>query len=163
MDGFSPYQQDLIFPKLAKYLKPGGRLYIVGLQPLPDSAVGDANIICTVRRVRDACILLSGQKCYREYPVDWIERQLTAEPTMKLNTSSTFPILYKHQTIVNQINVARYKLPDFISPDLADEMKKVLDDLETKSLEATQRSGRIQLGFDYVVTAEKKALKDNTE
>jgi SAM-dependent methyltransferase len=156
MDGFSPYQQDLMIPKLCKYLKPGGRLYLVGLQPIPDSAPGPADIICKVRQIRDACILLAKHRCYREYPVDWIERQIEKIPELKLVNTASFPILYKHQTIVNQINVARSKFPFFPSqaPGLVDEMKKVLDDLERQSFEATKNGQRIRLGFDYVVTAE---------
>lgn len=167
MDGFSPYQQDCMLPKLAALLKPGGRLYVVGLEPIPDSDDGDANVICKVRRIRDACILLAGHRCYREYPVDWIHRQFNNSstngngnnsPGMRLLRTSKFPILYRHATIVKQINVARSKFRFFPSPEVADSMRKVLDELEVESLEATQRSpnGRLQLGFDYVVSAEKR-------
>ena len=157
MDGFSPYQQDLMLPKLTALLKPGGRLYIVGLQPIPDK-VNDpaANIICRVRQIRDACILLAGHKCYREYPIDWVHRQVQKIDSLLLVEASEFPILYKHSTIVRQINVARSKLPYFPSPQLAESMKSVLDQLEQESLEATQTLGSIKLGFDYVVSTEKK-------
>ena len=160
MDGFSPYQQDLMLSKLAAYLKPGGKMYIIGLEPIPDSAPDEANIMCKVRRARDACILLAGHRCYREYPVEWIHRQVDAEPHLKLLTTTKFPILYKHQTIVRQIDVGRSKFKYFPTPELADEMRKVLDDLEQESLEATKRVGRIKLGFDYLVTAERK-VDDN--
>lgn len=157
MDGFSPYEQDQMVLKLSKLLKPGGRLYIVGLEPLPDTAPGDANIICKIRQVRDACILLAGHRCYREYPVRWVERQINHERVgLRLMQTNTFPILYRHATIVNQINVARSKLPFFPSQELANSMKAVLDDLEQQSLQATNEGGRIRLGFDYVVTAEKE-------
>lgn len=159
MDGFSPYQQDLMIPKLAKLLKPGGRLYVVGLEPIPDKAPGDANIMCKVRQVRDACILLAGHRCYREYPVEWVERQIKMNVnSLRLLNTSTFPILYRHTTIVNQIKVARSKFRYFPTPELADTMKLVLDDLESQSLKATTERGRIRLGFDYVVTAEKQEL-----
>ena len=52
MDGFSPYTQDLIVPKLAKLLRPGGRLYIVGLQPIPDQ-VNVNNLI--IKRPESVC------------------------------------------------------------------------------------------------------------
>jgi hypothetical protein len=162
MDGFSPYEQDLMIPKLAACLKPGGRLYIVGLQPIPDSAPDEANIICKVRKVRDACILLAGHRCYREYPVDWIQRQILHDQQhLDLLTTSTFPILYKHQTIASQINVGRSKFKHFPTTELAEEMRRVLDDLERQSLEATNRVGRIKLGFDYIITAEKKGAGDS--
>jgi hypothetical protein len=162
MDGFSPHQQDLMIPKLVNYLKPGGRLYIVGLQPVPDSAPDEANIVCKVRQVRDACILLAGHRCYREYPVDWIQRQIESNPQLDLLNTTTFPIMYRHETIISQIKVGRSKFPHFPTPELANEMKKVLDDLEQQSLEATQKVGRIRLGFDYIVTAERK-LEDAFE
>ena len=191
MDGFSPYQQDLMIPKLMRLLKPGGRLYIVGLEPIPDKVepVGDettagANIICQVRRVRDACILLAGHRCYREYPLEWIQRQIqqtkyNPDPNardqgdgrngehLSLISSNTFSILYKHTSIVTQINVGRSKFKYFPSPALADSMKKVLDDLEKQSLDATSKAntstsgGRIKLGFDYVVAAEKVVVSKN--
>ncbi|KAG7369629.1 hypothetical protein IV203_027375 [Nitzschia inconspicua] len=158
MDGFSPYKQDLMIGKLLQYLKPGGRLYIVGLEPIPDDAPGDADIICQVRRVRDACILLAGHRCYREYPLEWILRQIRQQYSKELELidSTRFPILYRHATIVKQINVGRSKIPYFPNPELAGAMKELLNDLEERSREATERSGgRIKLGFDYIVTTEK--------
>lgn len=161
MDGFSPYKQDQMIDKLVSLLKDGGRLYIVGLQPIPDSAPGEANIICKVRQVRDACILLAGHRCYREYPLDWIQRQVQSHPNLQLIRSSTFPILYRHRTIVKQIQVGRSKLPHFPSPELAEEMRKTLDELEVKSKEATDKAGgKIRLGFDYIVTAQKTGDND---
>ena len=156
MDGFSPYYQDLIFPRLNKHLKPGGRLYVVGLNPIPHQADGDANIFCKVTKLRDACILLAGHRCYREYPVEWIERHLE-NAGLKIVGSSQFPIMYSHAAIVRQLNVARSKLPLFPSKALAKEMGEQIDALERESKAATDRSptGRLRLGFDYVVTAEK--------
>lgn len=163
MDGFSPFKQDLILPKLAALLNPGGRLYIVGLQPIPDKVDDPAgNIICRVRQVRDACILLAGHRCYREYPVDWIERQVDEMDGMRLVETGKYPILYRHATILRQINVGRSKFPYFPTPELAESMGKVLDQLEKESFEATQKSsnGAITLGFDYVVCVEKASVGD---
>ena len=61
MDGFSPYYQDLMLPRLARHLNPGGRVYIVGLQPIPDEVEGPGNVVCKVRKARDACILLASE------------------------------------------------------------------------------------------------------
>jgi hypothetical protein len=155
MDGFSPYYQDLIFPRLCKHLKPGGRLYVVGLNPIPHKTSGDANIFCEVTRLRDACILLAGHRCYREYPVEWIERHLE-KAGLKVISSSNYPIMYTHAAIVRQLNVARSKLPLFPSEALAKEMGEAIDALEEESKLATDRSpnGRLRIGFDYVVSAE---------
>ena len=160
MDGFSPYYQDLIFPRLSKHLKPGGIMYVVGLNPIPHETSGDANIFCKVTKLRDACILLAGHRCYREYPVDWIERHLE-KAGLKVVSSSQFPIMYSHAAIVRQLNVARSKLSLFPSEALAKEMGETIDALEKESKEATDKSpnGRLRLGFDYVVTAEKQEIE----
>ncbi len=55
----------LIFVRLVKHLAPNGRLYIIGMHPIPDKAVGPADIVCEVRRARDAFILLAGHRPYR--------------------------------------------------------------------------------------------------
>jgi len=65
VDGFSPFAQDIIIKKLKNHLNPQGRLYIVGMQPIPDHAAGAAEIITEIRRARDACILLAGHRPYR--------------------------------------------------------------------------------------------------
>jgi len=163
MDGFSPYSQDVMIEKLCRYLRPGtGRLYLVGLQPLPDAVPGDpdATIICRIRQVRDACILLAGHRCYREYPLHWIERQIRrcAVP-LRLVHASQFPILYSRETATKQINVGRSKLSLIRAngdPILADGLERQLQSLEQQLRDACAKrsNGRIELGFDYVVTAE---------
>ena len=40
IDGFSPYFQDRAFPRLARHLAPGGRMYVIGLQPVPERVEG---------------------------------------------------------------------------------------------------------------------------
>lgn len=155
MDGFSPYYQDRIFDRLKQHLKPGGRIYVVGLQPIPDRVDGAANIFCRVTKLRDACILLAGHRCYREYPQDWVERHMIKSGLNVVGTSK-HPILYTHKAIVRQLNVARSKLSYFPSQGLADQMRETIDALEKESRGATDKSptGRLKLGFDYIVCAE---------
>jgi SAM-dependent methyltransferase len=163
LDGFSPYRQDELIARLARLLKPQGRLYIVGLEPIPDSVNGPANVMCKVRQVRDACILLAGHRCYREYPLEWVQRQVRDyTPQLKLIDSSSFPILYRHATILKQIDVARSKFPLFANSALRESMKQVCNQLEEESYKATQKAAnnKLQLGFDYVVVAEKVATPD---
>ena len=154
MDGFSPYRQDEIIPKLAHLLKPGGRIYIVGLEPIPDRAEGPGNVICKIRQVRDACILLAGHRCYREYPVEWIEKQVMRTQNLKLKQTDRFPILYQYSTILRQINVGRSKFSSFPTPALVSSMKEVFDELDRQAFDSTV-NGPIKFGFDYVVSVEK--------
>ena len=154
--GFSPYFQDRLLLRLARHLAPRGRMYVIGLQPVPDEAGGDRDVFCRITKVRDACILLAGHRCYREYPMDWIVRHL-ALAGLDIAEMRTYPIRYDHGTMVRQINVGRSKLKFFQSKGMAREMRHVLDGLEKESLEVArrQKDSRVTLGFDYIVVAEK--------
>ncbi|KAL3796139.1 hypothetical protein HJC23_000642 [Cyclotella cryptica] len=161
IDGFAPYFQDLIFDRLVPHLAPGGRMYIIGLQPIPDRVEGDANVMCKITKIRDACILLANHRCYREYPVDWIQRHVR-RAGLDIVETRQYPIRYDHGTMLKQINVGRSKLKLFPTRGIAEEMGVILDRLEKESLEVTKRqaSGRVTLGFDYVVVAEKSKNAD---
>jgi len=158
MDGFSPYYQDRIFDRLKVHLKPSGRLYVIGLQPIPDKANGDADLFCRVTRLRDSCILLAGHRCYREYPLDWIVRHMKKSGFDIVKTEK-HPIQYSYIAMKRQLDVARSKLPLFPSKGLAEEMKKTIDNLDAECKAAIERSPRkrIQIGFDYIVCGEMKS------
>lgn len=51
--------------RLKRHLNPHGRLYVIGMNPIPDSATPPADIISEIRQARDACILLAGHRPYR--------------------------------------------------------------------------------------------------
>jgi len=109
-----------------------------------------------VTRLRDACILLAGHRCYREHPRTWVERQLAAHGFKVLGTEE-LPILYSEHAVRRQLNVARTKLPLFKDARLKAAMKASIDELDRRvaATIATQHpSKRIKQGFDYVIAAE---------
>ena len=92
--------------------------------------------------------------------------QVLAENRIRLSDLSPcfrvqYPIKYTYHTMERQINVARSKLKLFPTRALADSMGRVLDDLEKEAEEATskQPDGRLTLGFDYVVVAERSSTE----
>nr|MBF0684434.1 class I SAM-dependent methyltransferase [Pseudomonas sp.] len=76
LDGFAPYGQYELFHRLRPLV--GKRLYVVGLQPyvpyFPQDPAG--KIVCELGRVRDACLLLADERPYREYPMEWVLKQI---------------------------------------------------------------------------------------
>lgn len=78
MDKFSAsaYFQDVIFERLNTHLRPGGKLLILGMEPISDDNDGVAKITTDIKHAQDACQLLAGERPYREYPLSWIERSL---------------------------------------------------------------------------------------
>ncbi|GMH56799.1 hypothetical protein TL16_g02222 [Triparma laevis f. inornata] len=159
VDGFSPYYQDLILPRLKTHLKPGGKIYVVGLNPIPDTFPGDGDIICEIRRLRDACILLAGHRCYREYPIEWIERHM--EQIGFECESKRFPILWSKASTLRQVNVAKSKLP-LMKGSVRQGMAKEIERIE-KEVDRLFEGGnkKIQVGFDYVVAG--TLLEDKME
>ncbi|CEM33685.1 unnamed protein product [Vitrella brassicaformis CCMP3155] len=154
-DGFAPYFQDRILSRLVQHLKPRGWLYIVGLEPFSNSEATSkaTELLQQVARVRDACILLAGHRCYREYPQDWVHRQLQ-KVKCRIDASKQWPNFYSARQVERQIQVLRDKLPFFLDTQLADKMAKYLDQLSQETRELYSNDQKHSFGFDYVVCAE---------
>ena len=154
VDGFAPYTQDIILQKLKQFLAPEGRLYIVGMEPIPEHATGPAHIITEVRRARDACIQLAGHRPYREYPLTWISRTLE-NSQFQLRKIKKFTILHNEDSIMRQLKVAQNKIP-LLSPSLQEGMESYLNELGQKVRIAvgSTTNGKISLSYDYVILAD---------
>ncbi|KAF0699595.1 Aste57867_9846 [Aphanomyces stellatus] len=164
VEGHAPYFQDQVFPRLFRHVADGGRLYVVGLQPITQSIADTARpkstqekLVLEMQRVRDACILLAGHRPYREFPVDWILRQME-HAGFHVEAHTTFSNKYSASMIKRQIAVGRNKLPLFMDHAVAASMGSYLDDLDRQAVEAT-KDGSFEFGFDYVVAATKKTLQ----
>lgn len=158
VDGFSPYSQDLIISKLRDHLTPTGRLYLVGMNPIPDQATPPADIVTELRRARDACIILADHRPYREFPLDWVTRHMERSG-FRIVRSKSFTILHSLDSMTRQLRVAQSKLPYMRDPGLRQGMQGYLQDLgeRIQSAVVTVEGGRIPLSFDYIVAAELDA------
>lgn len=170
IEGFAPYYQDQICGRLEKMLAPGGRIYLVGLQPLSESqspaGSSDADVeagklIQEVARTRDACLLLAGRRCYREYPIDWSHRQLE-KVGLEVTNSIRLTNVYGRSAVTRQLEVGRRHVPMFKDSVLADNMQQALDRVDQRLEEEFGSGGlpkeeqrRIRFGFDYVISARK--------
>jgi hypothetical protein len=72
IDGFAPYFQTAMLSRLRDVT--AGRLYLVGMTPyVLDPGAGEAGrLLAQIGRHRDACLLIAGQRPFREYPLDWV-------------------------------------------------------------------------------------------
>ena len=158
IDGFAPYFQEDMLGVLSRLVEPlCGQLHVIGMEPidiLPKNTIFPdvQELILDVVRARDACILLAGHRCYREYPKEWLLSQLN-KSGFAIECECDMRIVYNQQTVCRQINVARCKLPLFAHAGLANEMKQQLDDLESKVSKVFNNNRRFPIGFDYVITA----------
>lgn len=149
LDGFAPYFQEHLFERLRPHV--GGSLYVVGLEPLPDSAEGEAQrLVLEIDRLRDACIKLAGHRCYREYPRDWVVRRLEGSG-YEVSESVTMPIVYRERWVNGQLDVCRRKLPYLREQGLRDALEAHIEGLRERALPHAQQG--IRLGADYLVIA----------
>lgn len=164
IEGFAPYYQDAIIERIARHLVPGGRVYLVGLQPLSESPPNDleseddvaaSKLIQEMARVRDACILLAGRRCYREFPMTWCHRQLEVAG-FAVESSIKLANVYKRETVQRQLQVAKNQFVWFNDENLQEAMTQKIGTLEQRAATLFEGGKKIRFGFDYVLAARKK-------
>jgi hypothetical protein len=159
LDGFAPYHQDRLFGRLRRHVR--GRLYVVGLGPYADGIVpGEGadteagRVILEIARLRDACILLAGHRCYREYPMDWVVRNLEQHGFL-VQEAVQVPIVYRARFVNGQLDVCLRKLAYFADQDVAAAMRAHIGEVRARALDACERLGGLRFGHDHVVAAER--------
>lgn len=153
IEGFAPYWQDRLFARLRPLV--ARRLYVIGLQPYihgrPDDDAG--RTINEIGRLRDACLLLSGDSPYREYPLDWTLRSLEAAG-FRVVDAELVPITYGPRFIHSQLAMCSQATGKLADRRLAVELLRHVADLQARALALSQRLGGLRHGHDYVVVAE---------
>lgn len=160
VDGFSPYEQDVILEKLRNHLLPNGKLYIIGMNPIPDYStaplsLSPALLITEIKSARDSCILLAGHRPYREFPIEWMKRHLE-KSRLRITKIKNFTILHSVESSIRQIKVAQSKLPLIKNTALRSGLEVYLDDLTNRVKTAINAAPakNIPLSFDYVIACE---------
>jgi hypothetical protein len=160
MEGFTPFQQDTVFGELRRHLTPDtGRLYVVGLSPVPYGRAFTpraAQVVVDTARLRDACINLAGDRCYREFPASWIERHLERDGFEVVETIRK-TIRWSAASVKRQLDVARRKLARIehvADAATAAAVSARIDALERESVKAFAAcGGHVSFGNDYIVVA----------
>lgn len=143
LDGHAPYFQYQYLRRLRPHV--GGRLYFVGMEPPPR----DNSELDEICRVRDACILLAGHRCYREYPQELVVRWLE-DAGYRILDSKVFPNKLGPRYINGQLDVAVRKLKWFRDAAVAQAMEAHIAELRERALAGGERVW----GADYVIAAE---------
>ncbi|MFN7145430.1 MAG: class I SAM-dependent methyltransferase [Myxococcota bacterium] len=143
IDGHAPYFQYAYLERLRPHVR--GRVYLVGLEPQPR----DGSVLDEVCRVRDACILLAGHRCYREYPRAvvgrWLERA-----GYRVIDAQDFPNRIGARFVNGQLDVAERKLKLFRDERLREAMRGQIAELRERAL----AQGEVTWGADYVIAAD---------
>ncbi|CAN3131059.1 Class I SAM-dependent methyltransferase [Mycobacterium sp. smrl_JER01] len=155
VEGFAPYWQDRVFERLRPLMNADGRMYIIGLEPYvpfrPETESG--RIIWEIGRVRDACLLLAGERTYREFPMEWIQRSLGKSGFRTLE-ARRFPIRYRARFINGQLDMCLDRLKRFSDASLGESMRRYVEDLRARALQSAEDNNGLRHGYDYVIAAE---------
>lgn len=153
IEGFAPYWQDRIFARLRPMV--GRRLYVVGLEPYVQHSPSDpaGRMVCEIGRLRDACLLLAGERPYREYPMDWILRQLRLAGFKPLDTRR-LAIRYGERFVNSQLDMCDQRLLRLGDRALATVMSEHVAQLRERALALVKAEGCLRYGHDYVIAAE---------
>eukprot|EP01095_Lingulamoeba_sp_RSL-Kostka_P004793 TRINITY_DN16010_c0_g1_i1.p1 TRINITY_DN16010_c0_g1~~TRINITY_DN16010_c0_g1_i1.p1 ORF type:complete len:397 (+),score=105.03 TRINITY_DN16010_c0_g1_i1:71-1261(+) len=150
IEAYSPYFQDLLFDRLYPHVKE--RLYVVGLEPFPDhTSSKQGQFIIQIAKLRDSCIMLAGDRCNREYPLEYVTRQLKRS-NFKIDAVACFESNYSKEYLLKQIQVAESKVKKFAHVGLQIEMVEYISAVKHQ---INQYKWPFGFGNDYVVAASK--------
>jgi hypothetical protein len=153
VDGFAPYFQHKMFIRLRPLV--GRRLYIVGLEPYVNVAADTpaGELVREIGRFRDSCLLLTGDRPYREYPAQWVVDHLEASG-FEVTAARRFPIRYKERFVNSQIDMCAPRLAALADRALAGALTARGEELRARAIDHIRREGALRHGHDYVIAAE---------
>jgi hypothetical protein len=147
LDGHAPFYQYRIIPRLRPLVRTGGLLYLVGMEPPPIDEEGE---MAEIVRLRDACILLGGRRCYREYPKSIVTEWLTSNG-FEIVADRLWPNVLGERYINGQLNVAKHCIAGFRQEHLKAPMQKAIEDLRMRAL----ARGPKNFGADWTIAARR--------
>jgi hypothetical protein len=152
VDRVAPYFQEDLLRRLRPHV--GGRLCLVGLEPLPLSSADSAQAaLLEVFRLADVSRLLVQERCYREYPLAWITRALP-RAGFRVVDAAVFPNVYRMATVQRQVDGARKRFMRLKDPALRKALVVSLAHAVEELRAVMEHHGSVTLGQDNVVTAE---------
>lgn len=152
IEGFAPYWQDQLFPRLRQLTR--GYLYVIGLNPyVPYDADHEAGkLITEIGRLRDACLLLAGERPYREYPLEWVLRHLRQAHFKPIDVKQ-FGIRYGVNFVNSQLDMCAARTQRLRDRGLAVAFNEHIATLRQRALQYLTQEGSLPHGFDYVIQA----------
>ncbi|MGH6729421.1 MAG: class I SAM-dependent methyltransferase [Sphingomicrobium sp.] len=153
IEGFAPFFQAALIGRLRALT--ARRLYITGMEPYVIERPGDeaGALIWEIGRYHDACLLLSGEQPYREYPLDWVVAELRRSGFQPL-AAGKFPKGYKAEFVNSHIDKCRPHLERLADQALGQSLIAHGEALRSRGLAFIDSHGSLSHGFAYVVAAE---------
>ncbi len=153
IEGHAPFFQTSLFARLRPLTRK--RLYVTGMEPYvvarPRHEAG--SLIWEIGRYRDACLMLSGQPSYREYPLEWVLAELRRSGFQTVSARK-FPVAYQAKFVNSQIDLARPRLKRLADQALGQSLIDHGEALRIRALAHIESHGSISHGFHYGIAAD---------
>ena len=144
IEGFAPYFQSYLFTRLRPLV--GKTLYVTGLEPYvptvkPDTEAGQ--LVWEIGRFRDACVLLAGQRPYREYPAQWVVDNLQRSG-FAVRKMKHFTIGFKKRFVNAQIDLVMPGLQTLEDRTLANALIARGEALRCSAFDLIEKEGALR-------------------
>ena len=154
VEGFAPYFQPYLFTRLRPLTR--NALYVTGHEPYvpatrPETRAG--RLLWEIGRFRDACVLLAGERPYREYPSPWVVDHLQ-QAGFAVRNVKRFDIGYKERFVNAQIDMCAPALETLSDRALAQALNDRGEALRAEALDVISAEGALRSCQNYVVFAE---------
>lgn len=153
VEGYSPFWQENMLQRMHPLV--AGRLYITGVEPyVPFPATtGAGRLVRAIGSLRDACLLLAGERPYREFPLDWVLQKLM-KARFRVLAARHFPIIYRENFVNGQLDMCLDLSNRFASRTVAEAIRVHAEELRRQALSAIDVEGGLRHGADYLIVAE---------
>ena len=105
------YGADTMMDHLLHFVKPGGYLFIIGLEPyetILDRNLPQDQLVLEIEAIGDTAALLAGESTYRELPEHWVRQQVTRTKGLyEIVASKQFQMRLTLTSMKSQIGYAK--------------------------------------------------------
>lgn len=160
VERYAPYFQEQLWRRLHRHV--GQWLLVVGLEPplLQATNTPGSQLLQQIIRLRDACLLLAGQTCFREYPLSWVKQTLV-QSGFQIEAWHTFPnrlgLCYIHTLLDECLKL----LPNIPSVPMTEGMAQHIATLRQRACDLPESYWGICMGMDYAVIASPHPTKSS--
>lgn len=152
MEAYAPYFQDQVIQHLRPKVRQ--RLYLIGVDPYVCQPMADeaGHIIREIGGLRDSCLMLAGERPYREFPMEWVTDQL-GKASFRVLSARRFPNVYREHFIHAQLDLCLSRLEHLQSFELQEALRHQIERVRVRALAHARANNGLRCGADYVVSA----------
>mmetsp|Transcript_36275 Transcript_36275/g.82178 ORF Transcript_36275/g.82178 Transcript_36275/m.82178 type:complete len:352 (-) Transcript_36275:114-1169(-) len=149
VDTTRPHFQEWVLYRLRELTRPGGYLIVIGKEPTDERASGSVpKLFRAVEALRDASMILGGERPYREMPEWWVSNQLDSLG-LEVEQKQVFAKKLTPQKMGMQFKWAADTIGSVPDKPIQLAMQKQLDSLRQQSRKDRDLKAGYLFGEDY--------------